>query len=118
MTKASTISARTRRATRTRIKIRGTALRPRLSVFRSVKHITVQLIDDVANRTLLMLTEKSLGAKAKGTKSERATALGELLAERAKTMNVTTVIFDRGASAYHGRVKAVAEAARTGGLIF
>lgn len=118
MTPATTIAARIRRANRTRIKIRGTAERPRLSVFRSVKHITVQLIDDVANRTLLTLTEKSLGAKAKGTKSERAAALGELLAERAKTMNVTTVIFDRGASAYHGRVKAVAEAARKGGLVF
>jgi large subunit ribosomal protein L18 len=118
MTTASTIAARVRRANRTRTKIRGTAERPRLSVFRSVKHISVQLIDDVANRTLLTVTEKMLGAKAKGTKTERALAMGELVAEKAKGLNVTTVVFDRGASAFHGRVQAIAEGARKGGLAF
>lgn len=111
-------SQRTRRARRTRARIRGTSERPRLSVYRSVKYMSAQLIDDVAQRTLLMVTEQMLGAKIKGTKTERAAAVGQLLAERAKERGIVRVIFDRGSNSYHGRVQALAEAARKSGLEF
>jgi large subunit ribosomal protein L18 len=109
--------ARLRRRRRVRAKIRGTAERPRLSVFRSNRGIGAQLIDDVAGHTVAAVnwTEGDL----KGLKAmEQATKAGGLLAERAKAAGVETVVFDRGGYRYHGRVKALADGAREGGLSF
>jgi large subunit ribosomal protein L18 len=109
--------ARLRRRRRVRAKVRGTAERPRLSVFRSNKGVQAQVIDDVAGHTLAAVswTEGDL----KSLKSmEQAKRAGELLAERAKSAGVETVIFDRGGYRYHGRVKALAEGAREKGLSF
>ena len=109
--------ARLRRRRRVRAKIRGTAERPRLSVFRSNKGVQAQVIDDVAGHTLAAVswTEGDL----KSLKSmEQAKRAGELLAERAKASGVETVIFDRGGYRYHGRVKALADGARENGLKF
>lgn len=96
--------------------------RPRLSVFRSSKHITAQVIDDVDGRTLCAVssTAKSLasGEMAGKTKSERAAIVGREIARKAREAGVEAVVFDRGAARYHGRVKALAEAAREGGLKF
>ncbi|MEK7636998.1 MAG: 50S ribosomal protein L18 [Patescibacteria group bacterium] len=108
--------ARIRRHRRVRARISGTADRPRLAVFRSHAHIEAQLIDDVAGHTLVSATDRPLNAKA--TKTERAAAVGTELAAKARTQKITTVVFDRGGYQYHGRVKALAEAARAGGLIF
>lgn len=107
------------RKSRIRARIYGTALRPRLSVFRGLKSMFVQLIDDDLGVTLASVSEKELprGMKEK-TKSERAKALGGMLAEKAKKMNISCAVFDRGGNAYHGRVRAVAEGARESGLQF
>lgn len=104
-----------RRARRVRAKIVGTAERPRLSVFRSLKHISVQLIDDTAGRTLAAANDNALSGKKP---LERAAMVGQAIAEAAKAKGISTVIFDRGQYMFHGRVKAVAEAARTAGLVF
>jgi large subunit ribosomal protein L18 len=109
--------ARRHRHNRVRAKVAGLAARPRLTVFRSLKFISAQLIDDQSGKTLVSATEHEL-AKMKGTKTDRATALGKLLAEKAAAKKITTVVFDRGGHRYHGRIKAFAEAARTGGLTF
>lgn len=101
---------------RIRAILSGTAYRPRLVVFRSLAHIEAQLIDDVKGHTLVAVSDRQL--KAKGTKTERATAVGVALAEQAKAKKIINVVFDRGGFQYHGRVKALAEAARTGGLKF
>ena len=106
----------TRRAARVRARIMGTSQRPRLSVFRSHRHISAQLIDDTTSRTLAAATDAKLETKLKPL--ERATHVGTALAEAAKQVGVTTVIFDRGPYLFHGRVKALAEAARTAGLVF
>ena len=108
---------RLRRRRRVRAKVRGTADRPRLAVFRSNKGVQAQLIDDVAGHTLAAVnwTEKDLRDLARMEQAKRA---GELLAERAKGAGVETVVFDRGGYRYHGRVKALAEGAREGGLAF
>lgn len=103
-----------RRAHRTRSHIFGTASRPRLSVHRSLAHISAQLIDDATSTTLLSVDDKGL----EGTKTERALAVGKRLAEGAKQKGIGTVIYDRGSFRYHGRVKALAEGAREGGLTF
>jgi large subunit ribosomal protein L18 len=105
-----------RRATRVRARIVGTIERPRLSVFRSHKHISAQLIDDVAGRTLVSASDLKATADVKPL--ERAQTVGTTLAEAAKKAGITSVIFDRGSYLYHGRVKALAEAAREAGLIF
>ena len=109
--------ARLRRRRRVRAKIRGTAERPRLSVFRSNKGVQAQVIDDVAGHTLagVSWTEADLKSLASMEQAKRA---GELLAERAKSAGVETVIFDRGGYRYHGRVKALADGARENGLKF
>lgn len=106
---------KTRRQTRTRNKVK-TSGRPRVSVYRSNKYIFAQLIDDTKNVTIIGVSEKNL--KTKGTKSEKAKALGLLLAEKAKAKKVTKIVFDRGSYAYHGRVKNVAEGLREGGMEF
>lgn len=109
------------RQARIRAKIYGTAQRPRLSVFRSLTHIYVQLIDDVTGRTLVAASDRE-PIKAAGDNSskniQRAMAVGLAIAAKAKAAGITTVVFDRSGYKYHGRVKAVAEGARTGGLIF
>lgn len=118
--------ARQVRHHRLRARVHGTAARPRLSVFRSAKHLSVQLIDDVRARTLLGLADGHLRAAGVTPSSgkdmspgvARAFTLGKLLAERAREQGITTVVFDRGGYEYHGQVKAVADGAREGGLVF
>jgi large subunit ribosomal protein L18 len=111
---------RIRRHRRVRKKVHGTAARPRLAVYRSNKHITVQLIDDDAGRTIAAASTVEADQRAAGNGSTvaAATRVGELVAERAKAAGVTQVVFDRGGYAYHGRVAAIAEAARNAGLEF
>jgi large subunit ribosomal protein L18 len=105
---------------RVRKKIHGTAARPRLAVFRSNKHLSLQLIDDDAGRTLAAAStgEKDLRSEGSGATVAAATRLGQVLAERAAAVGVTQVVFDRGGFLYHGRVAAVAAAAREAGLEF
>ena len=99
-----------------RIQVSGTASRPRLCVFRSNANIYAQLIDDEAGKTLAAVSD--LKMKKKGTKSEMAKKVGEEIASKAKAIKVEAVVFDRAGFAYHGRVKALAEGAREGGLKF
>jgi large subunit ribosomal protein L18 len=108
--------ARTRRHRRVRGKVAGTAERPRLVVFRSNRGIDAQLIDDEAGRTLASASWKGVGKS--GSKTEQANAVGKALAESAKRAGVDTCVFDRAGYLYHGRVKALAEGAREGGLQF
>ena len=110
--------ARERRHRRVRGKLRGTAERPRLVVSRSNKGISAQLIDDRSGRTLVSASWVNLRKTFEGTKTEQATEVGKMLAERAKNRDIETVVFDRGGYLYHGRVKALADAARNGGLRF
>jgi large subunit ribosomal protein L18 len=111
---------RQRRHRRIRRYLSGTNERPRLAVFRSLEHIYGQLIDDVAGTTLAAASdiEPTLRNGAGGSKSDRAKQVGQLLAERAKEKGITAVVFDRGGFLYHGRVKALADGAREGGLQF
>ena len=105
-----------RRAERTRANIEGTAKQPRLSVFRSSKHISAQLIDDTTNKTLLAASDNEI--KEKGKKLEQANAVGKLIAKKAQEKKIETVVFDRGSKKFHGRIKALAEGAREAGLKF
>ncbi len=109
--------ARKRRHQRLRKKISGTPERPRLVVTRSNRHMVAQVVDDTVAHTLVSAStmEDELLA-ASGTKTDKARRVGQLIAERAKAAGITTVVFDRGGNQYHGRVAAVAEAAREGGL--
>lgn len=111
-----------RRAKRTRARITGTIARPRLSVFRSSSHIEAQLIDDVNAKTILAVHDRECTQVKGDAKMTRkvavAYAVGKLLAEKAAKAKITTVVFDRRASAYHGRVKSFAQGARDGGLTF
>ena len=109
--------ARARRHRRVRGKIFGSAERPRLVVFRSNRGIEAQLVDDLDGKTLAAASWLQLKG-AKGSKTEQAAQVGKLLAENAKKAGVATVVFDRGGYLYHGRVKALADAAREGGLKF
>jgi large subunit ribosomal protein L18 len=114
---------RQRRHLRVRNKIQGTADRPRLAVYRSLKNIEGQLVDDDAGRTLMGLSTlcaelKEFKAEGKNRRVEEAFAAGKLLAEKAKAQGVTSVVFDRGGFRYHGRIKAFADGARDGGLEF
>jgi large subunit ribosomal protein L18 len=111
--------ARRRRHIRLRRKISGTASRPRLAVYRSLKHIYAQLVDDERGVTLVGVSDRSEGVSTAGSgKVVTALAVGKLLAVRARDMGIKRVVFDRGGYPYHGRVKAVAEGAREGGLEF
>jgi large subunit ribosomal protein L18 len=105
------------RKVRVRHQVLGTADRPRLHVFRSNRFLCAQIIADDQGRTLASAYEREL-TEATGTKTERATALGQLIAKKAKKANITKVSFDRGYYKYHGRIKALAEAARAEGLEF
>ena len=115
-------SARRRRRTlRVRATLRRTASLPRLSVFRSLKHISAQVIDDATGRTLCAAssTARSMASELTGkTKTERAARIGAEIARKAREAGVEAVVFDRGACRFHGRVKALADAAREGGLKF
>ena len=110
--------ARARRHRRVRGKVSGTAERPRLVVFRSNRGIEAQLVDDLEGKTLAAASWLNLKKSFKGNKTEQAAEVGKLLAANAKKANVERVVFDRGGYLYHGRVKALAEAAREGGLSF
>lgn len=108
---------RARRHHRVRARVRGTAARPRLAVFRSVKHIAAQVIDDASGRTLVAAYERELpAAGSRKPKTERAALLGALLAKKAAAKGIAHVVVDRGSSRYHGRVKALVEAIRSAGL--
>lgn len=110
---------RTRRLHRLRAMIRGTAERPRLAVHRSLRHISAQVIDDVAKKTIAAASDRDLPkAEQTGKKTEVATRVGKLIGERAKAEKITQVVFDRRDKRYHGRVRAVAEGAREAGLAF
>jgi len=104
--------------TRIRRKLRGTAERPRLAVYRSVAHIYAQVIDDNGGKTLVSASSVDKGAKTNGGNVAAAKAIGKVLAERAKDKGIKQVVFDRGGYHYHGRVKALADAARAAGLEF
>ena len=108
-------AARIRRHARVRERVAGTGERPRLAVFRSLSHIYAQVIDDRAGRTVAAASD--VGAKA-GNKTERAKLVGKALADKARAAGVAEVVFDRGGYRYHGRVKALADAAREAGLRF
>jgi large subunit ribosomal protein L18 len=106
---------------RLRRRVRGSADRPRLAVFRSLNHIYAQLVDDEGGRTVVAADSRSAEFRAQhrtGGNVAAAKAVGQLLAERARERGVQRVVFDRGGYKYHGRVKALAEAARAGGLVF
>lgn len=111
--------SRIRRHFRARKKVQGTSLRPRLAVFRSNKHIVAQVIDDSTGRTLAAASTHEASHKGSATSNVTASAtIGTAIAERAKAAGVTQVVFDRGGYIYHGRIAAVAEAARAAGLEF
>lgn len=119
MSTSHKLESRRRRHNRVRKRVSGTAARPRLAVFRSAKHISAQVIDDVTGKTLAAAstTEKALRASSGGNKAA-AEAIGKLIGERAKAAGVSAVVFDRGGFLYHGRVAALADAARAAGLEF
>ena len=117
MATLTTREARLRRHRRVRGKVSGTAERPRLCVFRSNRGIEAQLVDDLAGRTVASASWLHLRGFT-GTKTEQATEVGRLLAENARRVGIERVVFDRGGYLYHGRVKALAEGAREGGLNF
>jgi len=112
------LQARQRRQRRIRSKVHGTAERPRLAVYRSNTGIYAQLVDDDAGRTVAAAGWQHLKKSFKGNKTEQALEVGKLLAANAKQAGVRRVVFDRGGYLYHGRVEALAEAARKGGLTF
>lgn len=103
---------------RVRRKINGTAEQPRLTIYRSNKAISCQIIDDVAGSTLVAASSKEKDFSVDGTKSDQAKAVGKIIADRAKNKDIESVIFDRSGYLYHGRIKALAEGAREGGLKF
>ncbi len=113
------LERRARIRNRVRVVVSGTAERPRLSVYRSNKQIYAQLIDDAQGVTLTAAgsTDKTIVGK-EGSKSEKATMVGNLIAEKALALGITEVVFDRGGNLYHGRIKQLADAARKGGLKF
>jgi len=116
-----TRAARKRRHRRIRMKISGTAQRPRLNVFRSLNHIYAQVIDDEAGHTLVSASSKDMGLAAAldgMSKREQASAVGKAVAERAKDAGIDEVVFDRGGYLYHGRVQSFADGARENGLKF
>ena len=118
-TVASRHAARRKRHDRIRLRMAGDSARPRLTVFRSLNHIYAQVIDDSAGRTLAAASSLDPGLRgAAGTKSETAASVGRVLAERARAAGVERVVFDRAGFRYHGRLRALADAAREAGLEF
>jgi large subunit ribosomal protein L18 len=115
--KPHTMTGREKRHNRVRARVNGTQERPRLNVFRSLNHIYAQVIDDVQGHTLVAAStlDKTV---SEAPKTEQAKAVGKLVAERAKAAGISKVVYDRGGYLYHGRIKALAEGAREGGLDF
>ena len=121
MAKATRTEARKRRHMRVRRKVSGTAARPRLNVYRSLKNVNVQLIDDQAGHTIVSASTMEGDLQevlADKLKVEQAKEIGKVVAERAKAAGIERVVFDRGGYRYHGRVRAVADGSREGGLVF
>lgn len=116
--RAGTNTARLKRHKRVRSKVRGTAERPRLNVFRSSKNIYAQIVDDVSRKTLAAASSIDKDFKGNGSDKEAARKVGKLIAEKAAKAGVASVVFDRGGYLYHGRIKELAEGAREGGLKF
>ncbi|MDP1719909.1 MAG: 50S ribosomal protein L18 [Candidatus Nanopelagicaceae bacterium] len=117
--KGSATNARARRHFRVRKKVSGTSVRPRLVVSRSARHLVVQIVDDLAGRTLASASTMEADLRvATGDKTAKSRQLGVLIAERAKAAGITTVVFDRGGNKFHGRIAALAESARENGLDF
>ena len=116
----STFSRRDRRRTRIRRKVRGTAAQPRLCVFRSLRHIYAQIVNDEVGGVMVSASsrEKAVAGSHQGGKKEQAQMVGKLLAERARDKQIERVSFDRSGYLFHGRVRALAEAAREAGLVF
>jgi len=116
----NTRAARLKRHRRLRAKVSGVPTRPRLAVFRSLNHIYAQVIDDTTGSTLVAASDidPAIRGQLKGTKTERARTVGEAVAKRALERGIGQVVFDRGGFLYHGRVKALADAARSAGLEF
>ena len=113
------VASRLRRQVRGRKRVSGTAQRPRLVVTRSSRHITAQVVDDLAGRTMVSASSMEADLRSlDGDKSAKARRVGELVAERAKAEGIDGVVFDRAGNKYHGRVAALADAAREGGLAF
>ena len=117
---SSNVKARLHRKERIRKKLSGTPDRPRLSVYKAVKHIYAQVVDDTTGKTLAFASSlsKELKGKLDGKKTDDAKAVGKLIAEKAKAAKVESVVFDRNGFPYHGRIAALADAAREGGLKF
>ncbi len=111
-------AARTRRAKRVRSRISGTAEKPRLVVHKRLNHIYAQLVNDLDKRTITGVSSLEGSANAHGKKVEKAKAVGKAIAEKAKGLGITTVVFDRSGYLYHGKIKALADAARAAGLKF
>lgn len=117
--KGSATNARARRHFRVRKKVSGTSTRPRLVVSRSARHLVVQVVDDLAGRTLASASTMEADLRlAEGDKTSKSRQVGALVAERAKAAGITSVVFDRGGNKYHGRIAALAESARENGLDF
>ena len=114
----SRLEARRRRHFRVRKAVVGTSERPRLAVFRSNRYLYAQVIDDKTGRTLAAASSQEASLRSKSLSVETATEIGKLVAERAKSAGVGAVVFDRGGFTYHGRIKALADAARASGLEF
>ncbi len=113
------LQSRLKRQVRGRKRINGTTERPRLVVTRSTKHITVQVVDDLVGKTLVSASTMEADLRSlDGDKTAKATRVGELVAERAKAQGVESVVFDRAGNKYHGRIAALADGARSGGLSF
>ena len=112
------VVARKRIKERIRSKVHGTSERPRLAVFRSLKHICAQVIDDASGKTIVSASSRDKDAGTKGANAAAAKALGALIAKKAKDKGINRVVFDRGGYLYHGNIKALADAARENGLEF
>ena len=112
------VTARGRVKVRIRRKVNGTADRPRLAIFRSLKYIYAQVIDDASGKTIASASSREKDSGAKGANAAAAKAVGALIAKKAKDKGITQVVFDRGGYVYHGNIKALADAARENGLKF
>jgi large subunit ribosomal protein L18 len=112
------VVARKRIKERIRSKVQGTSERPRLAVFRSLKHMYAQVIDDASGKTIVSASSRDKDAGTKGANAAAAKALGALIAKKAKDKGIKRVVFDRGGYLYHGNIKALADAARENGLEF
>ena len=111
-------AGRLRRAKRVRAKVQGTTDRPRLVVFKSLRHLYAQLVDDTGRKTIAGVSSLKGGLDISGNKTEKAAAVGEAIAKRAQELGIKAVVFDRSGYSYHGKIKALAEAARKSGLEF